>query len=64
MGVSWGIATAYAKFPEQTMAFLQKNQLDDFTYNKAITKMLESYRVPFADKEILRGMKRTKIEKE
>lgn len=58
MGVAWGIATAYAKFPKQTMAFLKNNQLDDFTYNKAITKMLESYRVPLEEKEILRSMKR------
>lgn len=58
MGVAWGIATAYAKFPKQTMVFLQENKLDDFTYNKAITKMLESYRVPSEDKEMLRKMKR------
>lgn len=58
MGVAWGIATAYAKFPEKTMGFLQDNRLDDFTYNKAITKMLESYRVADEDKDILRGMKR------
>lgn len=60
MGVAWGIATAYAKFPKQTMTFLQENTLDNFTYNKAITKMLESYRVPTEDKAILRGMKREK----
>ncbi len=60
MGVAWGIATAYAKFPEQTMTFLQENTLDNFTYNKAITKMLESYRVPSEDKAILQGMKRGK----
>lgn len=60
MGVAWGIATAYAKFPKQTMAFLKEDYLDDFTYNKAITKMLESYRVPLAEKEMLRGMKRKK----
>lgn len=58
MGVAWGVATAYAKFPEQTMRFLQENKLDDFTYNKSITKMLESYRVSADDKELLRGMKR------
>ncbi|MBP3487394.1 MAG: DNA alkylation repair protein [Roseburia sp.] len=58
MGVAWGIATAYAKFPEKTHAFLCDNHLDDFTYNKSIQKMLESYRVSDADKEILRGMKR------
>lgn len=60
MGVAWGIATAYAKFPKQTMVFLQENTLDNFTYNKAITKMLESYRVPSEDKAILQGMKRGK----
>lgn len=45
MGVAWGIATAYAKFPEQTHAFLLNNHLDDETYNKAIRKMIESYRI-------------------
>lgn len=58
MGVAWGIATAYAKFPQETHAFLLENELDDFTYNKAIQKMLESYRVSTEDKEMLRGMKR------
>ena len=58
MGVAWGIATAYAKFPEKTHAFLLNNHLDNFTYNKAIQKMIESYRVSAEDKEMLRGMKR------
>lgn len=58
MGVAWGVATAYAKFPEQTHEFLLHNHLDDFTYNKSIQKMLESYRVPQEKKEILRNMKR------
>ena len=58
MGVAWGIATAYAKFPQETQAFLLENELDDYTYNKAIQKMLESYRVSAEDKEMLRGMKR------
>lgn len=30
MGVAWGIATTYAKFPQETQAFLLKNELDDF----------------------------------
>lgn len=58
MGVAWGIATAYAKFPQQTHAFLQKNHLNDFTYNKAIQKMLESCRISSEQKNILRKMKR------
>ncbi len=58
MGVAWGVATAYAKFPEKTHAFLLENHLDDFTYNKSIQKMLESYRITEEQKKILRQMKR------
>ena len=58
MGVAWGVATAYVKFPKETHAFLLNNHLDDFTYNKAIQKMIESYRISPEEKEMLRTMKR------
>lgn len=58
MGVAWGVATTYAKFPERTHAFLLENHLDDFTYNKAIQKMIESCRISSDEKARLRAMKR------
>lgn len=58
MGVAWGVATAYAKYPEKTYSFLQDNTLDDVTYNKAIQKMLESNRISSEEKAKLRLMKR------
>lgn len=58
MGVAWGLATAYAKFPDRTKDFLMNTDLDDWTYNKAIQKMLESYRIDSDSKEMLRSMKR------
>lgn len=58
MGVAWGVATAYAKFPKETHQYLLDNHLDDFTYNKAIRKMLESYRISDEEKSLLRCMKR------
>ncbi len=58
MGVAWGFATAYAKFPGETYAYLSEHPLDDYTYHKAIQKMLESYRIPAEEKEALRKMKR------
>lgn len=58
MGVAWCVATAYAKYPEATYEYLKDNMLDDWTYNKAIQKMLESYRVSDKDKEMLKSMKR------
>ena len=58
MAVAWGISVAYVKFPERTKAFLQAADLDDFTYNKAIQKCLESFRVNEKDKCTLRKMRR------
>ncbi|MBQ3027675.1 MAG: DNA alkylation repair protein [Lachnospiraceae bacterium] len=58
MGVAWCVATAYAKFPKETAAYLAENQLRDWTYNKAIQKMCESYRVAAEDKEYWKARKR------
>lgn len=60
MAVAWAIATAWVKQREKTFVYMQNgnNTLDDWTYNKAIQKMLESYRVSDEDKRMLRGMKR------
>lgn len=58
MGIAWAIATAMAKYPTKTMNYLKNNSLDDWTYNKAIQKMIESYRVSKEDKLILKTMKR------
>lgn len=58
MGIAWCIATAYAKYPKETMDFFKNNQLDNWTFNKSIQKSIESYRVPLNDKTILKSMKR------
>ena len=58
MAVAWGLATAYVSYPGKTMELLQDNDLDDETFNKAISKMQESFRISDGDKEILKSMKR------
>lgn len=60
MAIAWAIATAWAKQRDKTYAYMQdgQNTLEDWTYNKAIQKMLESYRISAEDKELLRKMKR------
>ena len=57
MAVAWAISECYIKFPEKTMKFLNNNNLDKFTYNKALQKMIESYRIDDKTKEKLRSMK-------
>jgi len=58
MGVAWCVATAYAKFPKETAVYLADNKLQDWTYNKAIQKMCESYRVGEEDKAYWKARKR------
>lgn len=58
MGVAWALSMAYVKFPEKTMKLLENNHLDNFTYNKALQKMIESYQVDKETKQKLKEMKR------
>ena len=58
MGAAWGLATLYLHAPEDALAILRENLWDDFTHNKAIQKLRESYRVSDADKEMLKTLRR------
>lgn len=58
MAVAWAVSLCYIRFPDQTMKYLRQNTLDSFTYNKALQKMIESYRVDDQSKAVLRRMKR------
>ena len=58
MAVAWTLSVCYVKFPKETEALLRDNQLDDFTQNKTIQKIRESYRVSKEEKERLKGLKR------
>jgi 3-methyladenine DNA glycosylase AlkD len=58
MAVAWAISICFVKYPEKTMAYLKKNTLDDFTYNKALQKITESFRVDQEMKTMIRSMKR------
>ena len=58
MAVAWAISICYVKFPLPTMTYLKDNSLDDFTFNKALQKITESYRVDLETKKGIRSMKR------
>ncbi len=58
MGAAWGLATLFVYQREKVLALLQSNHLDEFTHNKAIQKMRESYRISPQDKAMLRDMRR------
>ena len=56
--LAWAIATCFTKFPKKTMEYLNDNQLDKETYNKALQKIRESLKVDKKTKEIIKKMKR------
>lgn len=58
MAIAWLISMCYIKYKGRTITFLKKNKLDVWTHNKAIQKIIDSYRVDNMDKVILRGLKR------
>lgn len=58
MAVAWVLSMYYVNLPELTMEYLKKNDLDNFTYNKALQKIVESLRIDSDTKVIIKSMKR------
>ncbi len=58
MAVAWLISICYIKYRGKTMKYIKNNKLDNFTHNKAIQKIRESYRADSKDKDILNKLKR------
>ena len=45
MANAWAVSVCLVKYYNKTVDFLKTCKLDDFTYNKAIQKAIESYRI-------------------
>lgn len=58
MAIAWLVSIGLIKYKEKTMEFLEYSKIDDFTYNKALQKAVESYRVNDEMKDVYRSMKR------
>lgn len=58
MAIAWLISICYIKYKNKTLNFLKQTTIDDWTYNKAIQKIIESTRVKFDEKIELKKLKR------
>lgn len=58
MGQAWLISTLFIKFRDETLEYLKNNTLDNWTQNKAIQKIRESFRVSEEDKELVKSFKK------
>ena len=62
MAVAWLLSMCYLKFPRETLSYLIKSSLDLFTYNKAISKICDSYQVNSIEKEKLKKLRKKRKE--
>ena len=58
MGAAWAVSVCYVRFPDITREALESGRLCDWTQNKSLQKIRESYRVSAEDKESLKGLRR------
>ena len=54
MGAAWVIAEGFTKYSEITLKYILKNNLDNFTHNKAIQKICESLRVDSRNQRVFK----------
>ena len=58
MAAAWVVSVAYVKYPVETELWMKDCLLDDETFNKAVQKIKESYRVSKEAKKRVEMMKR------
>lgn len=59
MAVAWLIAECFIKYPEETLSYLKVSKLERWTFNKAISKICDSYRVEPDAKTYLKTLKKS-----
>lgn len=59
MAIAWAISICLIKYYDETIEYLKENsEIDNWTYNKAIQKAIESYRITEEQKQYLKKMKK------
>lgn len=58
MAIAWLISVAFVKQRGITLAYLQNDNLGEFTHNKAISKIHDSFRVSDSDKKYLKTLRK------
>lgn len=58
MAIAWLLSEMFIKYPEETQKYLNKTKINDFTFNKMISKVCDSYRVSEEVKIRLKELRR------
>lgn len=57
MAAAWALSACYVKHPVKTLGYLKNSDLDDFTYNMALRKIIESRMIDDETRAMIRKMK-------
>ncbi|MGI6070302.1 MAG: DNA alkylation repair protein [Blautia sp.] len=60
MAVAWALSMYYIAYPKEVMEYFSHHHLDDFTYQKALQKIIESRQITEETRAQIREMKRRK----
>lgn len=58
MAVAWAVSIYYLSFPDRTLEFLHNCRLDEYTFNKALQKIVESQKTDRETKNMIRAMRK------
>ena len=58
MAIAWAVSIAYIKNEEKVITFLNETKMDDWTYNKALQKIIESTQISNEKKVKIKRMKK------
>lgn len=57
MAVAWLLATCFVKCEKETLLYIEDCKIDDFTFNKMISKCNDSFRISYELKQYLKKRK-------
>ena len=58
MAIAWLLAECFIKYPDETFGYLKKSNLEKWTFNKALSQICDSYRVPSEAKQQIKLLRK------
>ena len=58
MAIAWLLAECFIKYPDETLAYIKNSKLNSWTFNKAISKICDSYRVDSGTKKQIKLLRK------
>lgn len=58
MAIAWLLAECFIKYPDETFGYLKQSNLGKWTFNKALSKICDSYRVPSEAKQQIKLLRK------